>query len=210
MRILIADDHPLYREAVRLQVERLYPQAQVDETASLDDAERLAERHDDYDLFLFDFNMPGMSHDAITEHVQKYPNVPVAIISGTASNDDVRAVIRAGARGFVPKTASGESLAYILKLLLAGGTSVPAEALSAAADGDDAQEQDNPPWLSQLTPRELEVLRGTARGLANKEIARELHLAEVTVKLHLRSIFRKIGARGRASAAVIATKAGIG
>jgi DNA-binding NarL/FixJ family response regulator len=210
MRILIADDHPLYREAVRLQVERLYPQAQVDETASLDDAELLAEQNGDYDLFLFDFNMPGMSHNAIMQHVQKYPNIPVAIISGTAKNDDVRAVIRAGARGFVPKTSSGENLANILRLLLAGGTSVPAEALNAASDGGEADAADTPPWLSQLTPRELEVLRGTARGLANKEIARELKLAEVTVKLHLRSIFRKIGARGRASAAVIATKAGIG
>jgi len=210
MRILIADDHPLYREAVRLQVERLYPQAHVDESASLDGAERLAEQHGDYDLFLFDFNMPGMSHRAITEHVQKYPNVPVAIISGTAKGDDVRAVIRAGARGFVPKTASGESLAHILKLLLAGGTSVPVEALDFDSNDTPAEGAESPPWLSQLTPRELEVLRGTARGLANKEIARELNLAEVTVKLHLRSIFRKIGARGRASAAVIATKAGIG
>ena len=209
MRILIADDHPLYREAVRLQVERLYPEAQVDESASLDDAGLLAQQHGDYDLFLFDFNMPGMSQNAITEHVQKYPNTPVAIISGTARNEDVRAVIRAGARGFVPKTANGESLAHILKLLLAGGTSVPAEALSDSSDDVLPDGLEGPPWLSQLTPRELEVLRGTARGLANKEIARELNLAEVTVKLHLRSIFRKIGARGRASAAVIATKAGI-
>jgi DNA-binding NarL/FixJ family response regulator len=210
-RILVADDHPLYRDAVSAQVRRLYPHAAVDETSSLDEALVLAGKPDAvFDLFLFDIHMPGMSEAAVRSLVANFPSTPVAVMSGTANAEIIRAHIRAGARGFVPKTATGEHLARAIQLLLAGGTSVPVEILDAP-EGQGAQGLNGAaPWLSQLTPRELEVLKGTARGLSNKEIGREMNLAEVTVKLHLRSIFRKIGARSRADAAVIATKAGIG
>lgn len=204
MRILIADDHPLYREAVATQVRRLFPDAQVDESASLDDARALAEGTA-YDLFLFDFHMPGMSNSAIGELSTKFPATPIAVISGSANGEDIRASIRAGAKGFIAKTATGDHLAHAIQILLAGGTSVPAEILMP---DEDAISSSSP--LAMLTPRELDVLRKTVRGLSNKEIGREMNLAEVTIKLHLRSIFRKIGARSRAEAAVIATKAGLG
>jgi len=208
-RILVADDHPLYREAVSAQVRRLYPHAAVDETASLDEALALVEgTNAAFDLFLFDIQMPGMSEAAVRRLVADFPSTPVAVMSGIANTDVIRAHIRAGARGFVPKTATGEHFARAIQLLLAGGTSVPVDILQAP-EGRDAR-NGAAPWLAQLTPRELEVLKATARGLSNKEIGREMNLAEVTVKLHLRSIFRKIGARSRADAAVIATKAGIG
>jgi len=208
-RILVADDHPLYREAVSAQVRRLYPHAAVDETASLDEALALVEgTNAAFDLFLFDIQMPGMSEAAVRRIVADFPSTPIAVMSGIANTDVIRAHIRAGARGFVPKTATGEHFARAIQLLLAGGTSVPVDILQAP-EGRDAR-NGAAPWLAQLTPRELEVLKATARGLSNKEIGREMNLAEVTVKLHLRSIFRKIGARSRADAAVIATKAGIG
>ena len=208
-RILVADDHPLYREAVSAQVRRLYPHAAVDETASLDEALALVEgTNAAFDLFLIDIQMPGMSEAAVRRIVADFPSTPIAVMSGIANTDVIRAHIRAGARGFVPKTATGEHFARAIQLLLAGGTSVPVDILQAP-EGRDAR-NGAAPWLAQLTPRELEVLKATARGLSNKEIGREMNLAEVTVKLHLRSIFRKIGARSRADAAVIATKAGIG
>jgi DNA-binding NarL/FixJ family response regulator len=206
MRILIADDHPLYREAVITQVKRLYADAVVDEAATLDDAMLLASKAT-YDLFLFDFYMPGMSDGAIGRIVVDYPKTPIAVISGSADVQDVQGAIRAGARGFVPKTATGEHFASAIQLLLAGGTSVPADILMAPAT--NADKNSATPWKALLTPRENEVLRGVARGISNKQIGRELNLAEVTIKLHLRSIFRKIGAKTRAEAAVIATKAGL-
>ena len=197
MRILIADDHPLYREALRAQIERLIPGAAITEASSLDEATR----HDGYQLFLLDYNMPGMSADALKRLVDRHPGVPVAIISGSEDGDDIRDAIAAGARGFIPKTATGAHLSHALQLLLAGGTSIPAEGLT--------KKQSRPaPALEGLTSREHDVLRMLVRGLSNKEIGRELGMAEVTVKLHLRTIFRKIGARSRAEAAVIAVKAG--
>ena len=214
MRILVADDHPLYREAVRAQIERLFDQVSVQEVSSLEEALALADAPGaQFDLFLVDFHMPGMSPEALSRLARTHPRVPIAVISGTADAGDVRATLQAGARGFIPKTATSQHLAHAIELLLAGGSSVPADVMLALdGQGKAAGRDDSPPrpaWLAALTARELEVLKCVARGLANKEIARELGLAEVTVKLHLRSIFRKIGARSRSEAAVIATKADV-
>lgn len=210
MQVLIADDHPLYREALRAQVERLLPAAQVIEVSSFEAAVKAAkEGNDSYGLFLLDYHMPGMSYEALKEFASAFPDVPIAVVSGTANTADIRAVIQAGAHGFIPKTASGPHLQHALQLLLAGGTSVPADMLLPENEPAPTAAAPAAPWLPTLTNRELEVLRGVARGLSNKQIGRELDLAEVTIKLHLRAIFRKIGARTRAEAAVIATKANI-
>ena len=205
MRILIADDHPLYREALRARLEKLFPEAMLIETGSI--AEIDAKRERFYDLFLLDFHMPGMSPTALKKLVTDFPAVPIAIVSGTTNAEDVRASIAAGARGFIPKTATGPHLANALQILLAGGTSVPADIL-LGANAQALGEVHNPVGpLAHLTTRERDVLKKLVRGLSNKEIGNELGLAEVTVKLHLRAIFRKIGARSRAEAAVMATKA---
>ncbi len=215
MKILVADDHPLYREAVRVQIERLSDQVSVFEVPSLEEASALASGPEaPFDLFLIDFHMPGMSLAALAQLTRSHPDVPIAVISGTADAGDVRATIQAGARGFIPKTASGKHFAHAIELLLAGGSSVPADLMLALGEPgkgsipDDAP--DRPAWLAVLTARELDVLKAVTRGLSNKEVGRELGLAEVTVKLHLRSIFRKMGARSRSDAAVIATKAHVG
>jgi DNA-binding NarL/FixJ family response regulator len=131
------------------------------------------------------------------------------VVSGTANRADVRAVIQAGARGFIPKTANGAYLSHALQMLLAGGTSVPADLVMGDEAPAPAAAPIQVPWIAALSARELDVLRQVARGMSNKQIGRELELAEVTVKLHLRSIFRKIGARTRSEAAVIATKANL-
>src|SRR5690349_11138923 len=107
MRVLIADDHPLYREALRAQIERLFPDATVDEATSFDDVMRRGVVSDSpYGLFLIDFHMPGMSPGGLQQFAQAVPDVPIAIISGTANAADVRTVIQAGVRGFIPKTAT--------------------------------------------------------------------------------------------------------
>jgi two-component system, NarL family, nitrate/nitrite response regulator NarL len=212
MRILVADDHPLYREAAATQIQRLFREAHIDQVASLDELRSFVEEPGSvFDLFLIDFHMPGITLDALTDLVQRYPNTPLAVVSGTAQRAEIRSAIRFGVRGFIPKTATGDYLAHALKLLLAGGTSVPTEVVldgeemaATAINGTGAA-----PWLRLLTQRETEVLKGVTRGLSNKEIARELNLAEVTIKLHLRSVFRKIGARSRADAAVMAAKSGL-
>ncbi|HEY4941423.1 MAG TPA: response regulator transcription factor [Rhizomicrobium sp.] len=208
MKILVADDHPLYREAVITQIRRLYPAAEVDQVGTFDDILTSAKRSADaYDLFLVDYHMPGMMEAGIANLAATFSGTPIAVISGTANPEDVRASIRAGARGFVPKTASADHLAHTIQLVVAGGTSVPADMLSAPLPAEIVA---GPEWLGRLSPREREVLAAVARGVSNKQVARELNLAEVTVKLHLRAIFRKTGAHTRSEVAVLATKAGIG
>ena len=202
MQILIADDHPLYREAVARQIIRLFADAVTKEASSLDEALVLA-RATRPKLFIFDYYMPGMSAKAIGEVAAEFPDVPILILSGWASPATIQVIIQSGARGFLPKTATSEQFIHTIQMILAGGTSVPADMLLSGAGGSEA------PWLATLTPRETDVLRATARGLSNKEIARELDLAEVTIKLHLSTIFRKIGVRSRTEAAMLASKAGL-
>jgi DNA-binding NarL/FixJ family response regulator len=203
MRVLVADDHPLYREAVARQLTRLLPDASVEEAASMDAALAAAQASRP-DLFVFDYYMPGMSSQAIAQLVESFANVPILVLSGGASPAEVQAVLQAGARGFLPKTATPEQFNHTIHLMLAGGTSVPAEMLLPASGASDGA----PAWLAALTPRESDVLRAAARGLSNKEIARELDLAEVTIKLHLSAIFRKMGVRSRTEAAMMAAKTG--
>ena len=205
--IIIADDHPLYREALTVRVERLFPEATISAVESLGEALVVADRGPKpARLFLLDYHMPGVSRASLKDVVALYPEARVAVISGTADPDEVRGVIHAGVHGFIPKTSTTEYLQLALQMLLAGGTSVPTEYLLAAPAAPELEEAS---WAPSLTERETEVMRALARGLSNKEIGRELGLAEVTVKLHMSSIFRKTGAHTRAEAAVLATKHGL-
>ena len=197
MKILIADDHPLYREAVSLQLRRLYPEAEIDQVASLAEL-RAAAAASSYALMLVDYHMPGMSGDSLAALIGEFRHVPLAVISGMARPAEIRAAVEAGARAYIPKTATPEYFAQVLQMLLAGGSSIPADIVLGEPDAA---------WV--LSAREREVLRGVALGQSNKEIGRDLGLAEVTIKLHMRNLFRKMGAKSRAEAAVMAVKAGL-
>src|SRR6185503_19381095 len=131
MRVLVADDHPLYREAVARQIMRLLPDATVEEAASMDAALASAQAVRPT-LFVFDYFMPGMSAEAIARLAQDFAGIPVLVLSGGASPAEVQAVLQAGARGFLPKTATPEQFNHTIHLLLAGGTSVPAEMMMPA------------------------------------------------------------------------------
>ena len=204
MRVLIADDHPLYREAAALQIRRLYREAQVQEVSSLSELRAATAHVPNFDLILVDYYMPGMSAAALAGLVKEYPSTPLAVISGVAGNADVVAAARAGVRGYIPKTSTSEHFARALQLLLAGGTSIPTEVLM-----EQPLSHRTPAWLTKMSEREKEVLRGVALGQSNKEIGRELGLAEVTIKLHLRNVFRKMAVKSRSEAAVKAVKAGL-
>jgi two-component system nitrate/nitrite response regulator NarL len=203
MKVLIADDHPLYREAVAIQVRRLYREAQVDEVSSLGELRAAAVRSPTgYGLMLVDYYMPGMTPQALADLIMEFPSVPLAVISGTARNTDVRAAIQAGVRAYIPKTSSSEYFSHALQMLLSGGSCIPSDILL-----DEPTEASG--WLSQMSAREQQVLKGVALGQSNKEIGRVLGLAEVTVKLHLRNVFRKMEVKSRSEAAVKAVKAGL-
>jgi two-component system nitrate/nitrite response regulator NarL len=139
----------------------------------------------------------------------------VVLMSGAAPNDEVAKAVHAGVRGFIPKTVSSEVMQAAIGIVIAGGTYVPAEVFqqqpgngSGTATPEPAADIDKLA-LYKLTPREHQVLMQLASGASNKEIGRGLGLSEVTVKLHVRQILRKISARNRAEAAVIVTRAGL-
>ncbi len=202
MKILIADDHPLYREAVSLQVRRLFPKAEVELAASLAELHAAAARSSEpFQLMLVDYHMPGMSAEALADLIAEFCAVPLAVISGMARPADIRAAVQAGAKAYIPKTSTPEYFAQVLQMLMAGGSSIPADILRDEPAAETAG------W--ELSTREREVLKGVALGQSNKEIGRDLGLAEVTIKLHLRNLFRKMGVKSRAEAAVMAVKAGL-
>ncbi|MGE5147127.1 MAG: response regulator [Candidatus Eiseniibacteriota bacterium] len=205
MRIIIADDHPLYREAVRLRMERLYPACAIVEAADLD--ELLAASADQRpDLILVDLRMPGMDGPRdIARVCERFGGAPVMLMSGVAEHAVVRQAIAAGARGFVPKTLSAELFAAATSMVIAGGTYLPAEVVGTS-NGNNGTAVSR---TSDLTPREQQVLVHLAAGSSNKEIGRDLGLAEVTIKLHVRQILKKISARNRSEAAAIATRLGL-
>ena len=150
-----------------------------------------------FDLVLLDYNMPGMNgFDGLKQARALAKACPVAIVSGTSSRDLAEAAIQAGAIGFVPKTLSSHAMVAAIRVMVAGDVFNPVSILQF----DIGTTIGN----TSLTKREADVLRGICKGLANKEIARELDLQEVTVKLHVKTLSRKLGAKNRTHAAMIA------
>jgi two-component system, NarL family, nitrate/nitrite response regulator NarL len=202
MRVLLADDHNLVRDALKNYIERLDPSVEILTAESLDDALAVVERSQPLDLVILDLKMPGMlGLDGLKEMRTRLPDLPVVIMSGGASREDVRTALDMGARGYLPKTLSGPALVSAIKLILAGERFVPFDAFGSPSP----EAAPSPPVIeatAALTQREREVLDYLKDGLSNKEIARALDLQEVTIKLHIRGICRKLGAKNRTQAAL--------
>ena len=203
MKILIADDHDLVRDTMRsfLQLEADFA---VETCGDLDAALDLLGASGPFDVVLLDFSMPGMNGFAGLERaITAAAGRPVAIISGTASDNVARHALDMGAAGFLPKTLPGKSLINAIRFMAAGERFLPYSlARSAPAESEAC------PFAEVLTLRERKVLRGLCSGLSNKEIARELDLSEPTIKLQVKMVCRKLEARNRIHAAMIAHEAG--
>jgi two-component system, NarL family, nitrate/nitrite response regulator NarL len=194
MRILLADDHDLVREtmAAFLVAEG---QAEVATAGSLSDALRVVKADPAYDLVLLDYNMPGMNGlDGLRQMQTEMGDTPVAIVSGTTTRALADEVIAAGAAGFVPKTLAPKSMITAARFMAAGEVYAPFNFM----------QQKSQTTSEILTSRELEVLQGICRGQSNKEIALDYDLHEATVKLHAKTLSRKLGAKNRTHAAMIA------
>lgn len=203
MRILIADDHDLVRDVISLVLE------QEDDitTAVASDFQDAAKKICDdgpFDLVLLDFTMPGMNRlDGLERAMELNQGKPVALISGTADRDIAERALAMGAAGFLPKTLPGQSLVHAVRIMMAGEQFAPIKFMI------ERMEEEEPSLASKLSERERQVLEGIGQGLSNKEIARELELKEVTVKLHVKTLCQKLDARNRTHAAMIGRDAGL-
>lgn len=198
MRILVADDHDLVRDTIAAYLNGS-DVAEVRTVATLQDAVSLARESGSFDLVLLDYNMPGMNGlDGLHRMRAANDGRPVAILSGSASPEVASAALKAGAQGFIPKTMSARSLLSAARFMAAGEVFTPSDFMKTANEGQ-----------GMLTRREQEVLAGICEGKSNKEIARDLDLQEVTVKLHVKTLSRKLDARNRTHAAMIARDRGL-
>lgn len=203
MRILLADDHDMVRETISAY---LQSEGGATVTSAVDLPGALGEIADNgpYDLVLLDYNMPGMNGLAgLGTALEANGGKGVAILSGSAPARTAKEALDAGAIGFIPKTMGAQSLLNAVRFMSAGEIYVPVELMRKEAEAPAH------PLADKLSPREIEVLDGLCRGLSNKEIARELELQEVTIKLHVRTLCRKLDAKNRTQAALTAKEAGL-
>ena len=215
MKVLLADDHRLVREGLKLLISRLGDDVDILEAEDFGQALSLAEGAEGLDLIILDLSMPGMNGLAGLERMCGVrPDVPVVILSGTFERKLVLDALMRGAHGYIPKTLGGKAMLSALQLVVAGEKFVPSIILDdvhAGQSGGDCPSGapvplDNP--IHKLTRRERDVLSLLAEGHPNKEIARRLELQEVTVKVHLKGVFRKLGATNRTHAVRIAFELG--
>jgi two-component system, NarL family, nitrate/nitrite response regulator NarL len=208
LRVLFADDHRLVREALAPFITRIADAVQLDEAASVDEALVLLRDNGVYDLILLDLNMPGMDgFNGFNRIRELAPDKPIAILSGSLDPDDVSQALEHGAAGYIPKTTTGGTLVNALQIILAGEVYVPPALMASTAsratrDPRDVREV-------ALADRQMEVLKALAEGMPNKEIARRLGIAEITVKVHLQSIYRKLGVSNRTEALAAALNRGL-
>ncbi|MCR8550789.1 response regulator transcription factor [Salipiger sp. P9] len=203
MRVLIADDHDLLRDTLEVFL-RGEGDFETVSVASYAEAEKLVKAGERFDLVLLDYSMPGMNAlEGLTRMSALEGAKRVAIISGTASREVAEKVLEEGAAGFLPKTLSAKSLVNAVRFMAMGEQYAPLDFLR----GDDGHVGN--PLADRLSRRELEVLEGLTQGKSNKEIARDLDIREPTVKLHVKTLYRKIGASNRTQAALLAKEAGL-
>lgn len=213
MKILVADDHELFREGLRHVLQQLDEGTSIIEASDYPQTLKLAETESDIDIVLLDLSMPGMPWaEGLQLLRQKLPQeTPVIVLSASDDRAHVLQAVNLGAAGFIPKTSSSRVMLSALKLVLSGGVYLPPALLDQRAP--DALENTPKPVLdgaaSFLTPRQREVLVLLGQGKSNKEIARVLNLAEGTVKLHVTAILKALNVNNRTRAVVAAAQMGL-
>jgi len=202
--LLIADDHPLFRGALREAVNGLFKRADIGEAGTFEEVTDLLERGGDIDLILLDLRMPGVRGFSGLMYLRaQYPSLPIVVVS---ANDDpavIRRCMEFGASGFIPKTLGVEALRQAIARVLQGEVWTPPDVDLAR---DDDAESAAIARLATLTPQQVRVLMMLSGGLLNKQIAHELGVSEATVKAHVSAILQKLGVDSRTQAVIAAGK----
>ena len=201
MKAILADDHALFRDGFALLLRQLDPGIAVLEAASLQEALQQIEQNVDTDLVLLDLSMPGVDGaESVQDLLNRFPGIPVVILSATESRQLVESLLDIGVAGFIPKSSSSQVMFSALRLVLSGGVYLPPQLLGSADFLQDGNA------LVRLTDRQREVLQLLTEGKTNKQICRQLELSEGTVKVHLNAVYRALGVANRIEAALLARR----
>ncbi|HTJ01325.1 MAG TPA: response regulator transcription factor [Methylovirgula sp.] len=205
--IIIADDHPLVRGALRQAVEGAFQQANVTETSDFDALIAALGAQAETDLVLLDLSMPGMQGFSGLIYLRgQYPSVPVVVVSANDNRGVMRRCMQLGAAGFIPKTTSLDAMTGAIATVLAGGVWLPPD-LDPDVESDPTT-TDILRRLASLTPQQMRVLMMLSEGLLNKQIAYELSVSEATIKAHVSAILQKLKVDSRTQAVIAAGKVG--
>jgi len=203
MKVIFADDHTLFRAGMRHLLQQLHAELILFEAADHDGAAKLAAEHLDADLLLLDLAMPGREpYGAIRDLRNRYPTLPIVVMSATNEASEVQRAFDSGALGFIPKHETAQVMLSALRLVLSGGVYLPPLLMRHVPAA-------SPNGGSRLTPRQLEVLRGITEGKSNKEIGRAMKLSEATVKAHVMAVYRCLNVDNRVAAMLVAKEKGL-
>jgi DNA-binding NarL/FixJ family response regulator len=208
-RFVIADDHPLFRGALREAVTGLFQHVEIGEAGSFEDVSKLLESGGEVDLILLDLNMPGVRGFSGLMYLRaQYPSVPIVVVSANDDPTVIRRCMDLGTSGFIPKTLGIEEMRAAIKRVLEGGVWTPPDVDLGA--GSDTETANLMARLASLTPQQVRVLMMLSEGLLNKQIAYELGVSEATVKAHVSAILQKLGVESRTQAVITAAKIELG
>jgi DNA-binding NarL/FixJ family response regulator len=208
-RLVIADDHPLFRGALREAVRGLFERVDISEAGSFDEVSKLLEDDGEVDLILLDLAMPGVRGFSGLMYLRaQYPSVPVVVVSASEDPAVIRRCMDFGASGFIPKTLDVEGIRSAIGRVLNGAVWTPPDVDLDA--GSDAETKELMARLATLTPQQVRVLMMLSEGLLNKQIAYELSVSEATVKAHVSAILQKLGVESRTQAVIAAAKIELG
>ncbi|HEY6943001.1 response regulator transcription factor [Dokdonella sp.] len=204
--VLIADDHPLFRDALKRAVQTEWPNALLHEADSVPALQALIDAHPDAELLLLDLHMPGASGFSALVHVRsQHPGLPIVVVSAHEESAVIARAVAHGASGYIPKSASIGTIVEAIRGVLAGEVWLP-ESLVGTGASLEPGEADAAARIADLTPQQFRVLAMIAEGLLNKQIAYDLGVSEATVKAHMTAIMRKLGVGNRTQVALLASQ----
>ncbi len=197
-QVIVADDHPLFREALILALRQALGEVEVAQAGDMAELQRVTTAHESADLVLLDLHMPGVQGFSALVYLRAHhPELPVCVVSANNNSVVVQRALDHGAAAFIHKSASVDEIRVALETVLAGDIWQPADSDVSGSAGDELAVAER---LGELTPQQFRVLMMLADGLLNKQIAYELGISEATVKAHMTAIFRKLEVSNRTQA----------
>ncbi len=201
--VLVADDHPLFRMALKQAVTQAFPDANVVEAENIDQLEQLTNAGEQFSLLLLDLNMPGAhGFSGLIYMRDRYRDVPLVVVSASEEASVIHKAVEYGANGFIPKSSALDVMVQAIERVCAGERWLPPNVLPQQNPLLQEADHDLAKSIASLTPQQFRVLGMLAEGQLNKQIAYELNVSEATIKAHITAIFRKLGVRNRTQAVI--------